>query len=282
MTFAYKRLDFTFALGGKTFANGAATIKITGLRASVSVSAIPQGGTVEGTIYGLTKSQMNQLSTYGRQYLPEAGEQNLIMIEAGDVGGASSVVFSGPIQNSYADYNDAPNNPFVFNAVIGQSERLMALQPSSYPGSAAVADIMGKLAVQIGRTFENNGVDTRISNAYLHGSAWNQISSIAKAANINWIMDQTTLAIWPLGGSRGNSGITISPTTGLHGYPSFTAYGPFFECEYNPALKWGQQVTLQSSLQPACVTRTIQMLTHTLESETPGGRWISTVQLGQY
>jgi hypothetical protein len=173
------------------------------------------------------------------------------------------------------------NQPDVFleiQAMTGQLNQLTPVPPTSFKGSVSVATIAAQLAQTMGYAFENNGVTTQLSNPYLAGTALDQLKSLVKAANCDLYLDDTIVAICPLGQPRAMTTIPlISPQSGLMGYPSFTDYGVIFRCLFNPAILFGGSVSLQSSIPKANGQFTVLCVGHQLESEKPGGAWYSLV-----
>jgi hypothetical protein len=97
MPFTTKLLKFTFDLPGKSFDNsgGANRLTVEGVRASVSIT---QGGSADYgqcdiTIYGLTQTVMNQLSTLGVKIM--FVRRNVVTVSAGDSVNGLSVVYQG-------------------------------------------------------------------------------------------------------------------------------------------------------------------------------------------
>jgi hypothetical protein len=123
--------------------------------------------------------------------------------------------------------------------------------PSSYPGNADVATILSGIATALGWGFENNGVQVKLSNGYFPGTARQQIHDIARAANIELYEDhggaKVTLAIWPKTGTRGGQIPLISAATGLIGYPKFQSNGMSFTTLFNPNIRLGARIQMQSS-----------------------------------
>jgi hypothetical protein len=138
-----------------------------------------------------------------------------------------------------------------------------------------VATIMAGLAEQGGFHFENNGVQVQFFDPYFPGTVLEQIQRCAAKAGINHTIDHqtNTLAIWPRGGSRGGKIPLISPTTGMIGYPVFDPNGVLVTTTYNPSIRTGQIVQVQSSLQAANGQWGVNSLEHELESQVPGGQW---------
>jgi len=92
------------------------------------------------------------------------------------------------------------------------------------------------------------------------------------------LIEVGTLYIWPRGQARGQQVPLLSPRTGLIGYPTYTATGIVGLCRYNPNVGFGGKIKVESSLTPACGEWVITKLSHTLESEIPGGLWQTQFQ----
>lgn len=270
MPFTQKLLSFTFDM-----ANGD-RVTVSGLRASVTVTMGGQAdyGGMTASIYGLTMSLTNQLSTLG-QIIPGV-LRNFVTVSAGDSATGQSTVFTGIIFDGWADYASMPNNAFRIQSPTGGYPALKPIPPTTINGAADVATIMSGLAVQAGYHFENNGVQQQFFYPYYPGSAGEQIKRVAANANINHTIDPVTntLAIWPLGGQRGNLIPLISPDTGMIGYPTYGQGGAVeITTVYNPSIRYGTRIQVQSSLPQASQKWDIVSLVHELESMVPGGAW---------
>jgi hypothetical protein len=149
---------------------------------------------------------------------------------------------------------------------------------TSYPGTADVATIMQSLAGRMTPAlgFQNNGVKITLTTPYLNGTLIDQIRTVARIANINAEIHNGTLYIWPRNSTRPVAASTISPANGLVGYPSFNGVQILgMRTLFDPTLEFGQEVSVQSSLTPACGSWYVNQMIHTLESITPGGPWFT-------
>lgn len=258
--------------------SGTDTVKVSGLRTSVRVrnSGAPAGSTASVDVYGLTPSLMNQLSTLGMflNMVPK----NTITISAGDDDGGMSVVFVGTITLAYGDYNAAPNVPFHMEANSGLIDGVAPAVASSFTGSTAVADIMAGFARQMGLTFENNGVDLKLSNPYFAGNIRTQMRACAEHAGINAeIVDGgKTLAIWPKGGARDGAEVPVlSKDTGMIGYPAYTNQGIIVRTLFNPRITFGGKVKVSTSVKAISDVGewAVNQLNLELDAEVPKGKW---------
>ncbi len=277
-SYVTRELAATVLLGRGTFgAAGYDTLTVANLRMAATLSKMGSPGfdSAEIRIYGLTQSVMNQLSTLGVP-LPMA-RLNTVQLSAGDSASGLSVIYQGNIQNAWQNLDGMPDTFLQIVAYAGYFDAIAPIPPTSYKGSTDVATIMAGLAARMGRAFENNGVQVKLSNPYFAGTAVQQAQACAKAADIELYDDGLTLAIWPKWSTRGGAVPLISPESGLIGYPRYTSQGMEFRCLFNPNIKLGGVIQMKSSIQPACGTWYVNKLTYDLSSRLPGGPWFCDV-----
>jgi hypothetical protein len=257
---------------------GGNSMTISGLRASAKITKA--GGadmsSLDAEIYGMTLSQMNQLTTFGTQYA--AVGKNYITVQAGDVGGQLSTVFVGTITTAWMDATGMPDAVFRVSCVAGGVEAVMTPSPpTSVQGQGDVAQMMSNLAQLMNLQFENNNVNVKLANPYFPGSLRTQAHQIARAAGIEWIIDNGTLAIWPSGSARSGGGTLISKDTILIGYPGFTSNCVVVNTLFDPTLKFGANIVVQSDVTPACGTWNIIQMDYDLACQTPHGPWFVSI-----
>lgn len=230
-------------------------------------------------IWGMTLSQMNQLSTLGVPI--EVFRRNTLTLYAGDSTDQQlPQVYEGTIVNAWFD-GSVPSEP-VFQVLVkpGVIENLQPLAATSYPGSFNVASAIGTLAGQMGLGFENNGVTAVLSAGYYPGTGRQQAYKIAQAAGISIVIENGVLAIWPANASRQGDVPVISPNNGMMGYPGFTSLGISVRTLFNKSFRYGALVDVQGSILPQANNRwKIVTLAHDLEALVPGGAWSSELQL---
>ncbi|MBR8479456.1 baseplate hub protein [Burkholderia cenocepacia] len=284
MSFTRKRIDLTITLGEGEFGDdGSNTVTLTGLRVQ-SLITVPGGDAMAAAqirAFGIPLAMINQLTTVG-PINTAIRAQNAVQLAAGDDENGMHVVYSGTIGEAWGDFQGTPDVPLN---IIGYAGLIQAVKPVgalSYVGTVDVATVMEELAKTMGLTFENNGVQVQLSNPYFPGTALAQVRACARAADINYLIDRDTLAIWPRAGARATTGDVplISPETGMRGYPTFSSNGLGISTEFNPNIKNGGQVKVQSSLPVACGIWNVFDLSHALESEVPDGAWFT--QLSAY
>ena len=291
MALVKRKLRVTITLAtisgqAQTFDNsgGADSVIIENLRmtASVMYAGATSMGTLDLTIYGLSLSTINKLSTMGLRLnqLPK----NKIVLEAGedpDGSGAfqnGSTVYTGYTLSALADFNASPETAFHISAQTMAPQSVETATASSFPGSAEIATIMSGIATKLSLKFENSGVTGSLSNVYLSGSYKDQAQQCVSDAGINWNAGEGgVLAIWPKFGSRGGQVPVISPQTGMVGYPTWSALGIDVRTLYNGSVGFGGKVHVDTSVSKASGDYTVYGLAHELDCEMPDGRWFSIV-----
>jgi hypothetical protein len=280
VSFVKRRVDVTFQLGTGSFGeSGTNTVTCSGLRVQAHIDKVfgPGMGEAQLRIHGLTPSLLNQLSSLNQATM--ATRRNTIIISAGDDVSGMATVFQGQIMISQIMLNTAPDTALMVLAQAGALAAVQNVPPTSYPGTADAAVVMQNLAFLAGLEFENNGVSMQLATPYYPGSPLEQIRKCAQAgrAVFDYVIDDRTLAIFPVGGSRGGQIPVISPATGMVGYPNYSTsvFGIELTTLFNPLLRPGGMVKVESDLAVANGTWQVFNMQHELESEDPGGQWFT-------
>jgi hypothetical protein len=298
LAFSRKHLTVAITLGVGQFGDtGGNTVTLTGLRAHAEIQALGGGSLaqLQLRVYGLPLSLINQLTSIG-PINAAVMYQNSVSITVGDDANAINWTFSGTIWKAWGDFDNAPDSALNIHALTGLAASLKPVAASSYPTSADVGAIMQSLSTLAGLSgFINHGVSVQLSNPYFPGTAIAQIRECAEHADINWgIFGGTSeskygfvtgrLEIWPKGGSRNSGGPIplVSPETGMIGWPRFSSNELIVRTLFNPQIEIGGPVQVQSSLPVACGTWYVSQVTHTLDSETPDGNWLTNIVTQPY
>lgn len=285
MSFTQKKVNASFTLARGNLQGGGNTLSLKGLRTSTRISAVPgtAGSFLDNLeIYGMTLSQMNQLSVIGKQ-LGAAHQQNRVTVTAQDGDGPENVVFQGVILQAYIDGQDQPHVRFI---VTGKPDAGAARKPmpsTTKKGGAQAQSLAQSIASAMGFKFENNGVATTLRNPYLWGTGVSQMRQLAKAAGFEWGIDPGTnvLAVWPKGQSRDGGIPTISPRKSgpgqLIGYPTFSESTVYATAYYDPSMQPFGKFNLESSITAAQGVWRVGQLFLDLEGYVPHGRWQMTI-----
>lgn len=231
-------------------------------------------------IYGMTLSQMNQLSTVGASYNTyDTNNKMTITVSASDGDGQPGTVFQGDIMPgmTYVDGSDQPNVKFICAGVWGAANARKKIAPTTRQGGVGGETLIQQLAQQMGYRFENNGVKVQLRNPYLWGTGISQVRQCVQAMNCQWLGHLQTLAIWPNGKSR-QGVFTVGPGQGLVGYPQFNKQTMRIVVYYNPAWVPGSKIQMVgSSLTAANGMWNTGYTTYELDCLQPHGRWFMNI-----
>lgn len=284
MDLVQRIIDLEFQLGSGDFGNGGAdTVKLSGLRASASIAKIGLNPYTELDlkVWGMPLSVMNKLTVLNKVAFPDQ-RNNAVIVKAGDQETGTSVVFSGTIQEAWADGRSAPD---VMFHLVAQNAGFAFAQTSgatSYRGSVDAATILASLATKAGLGFENGGVSAMIANPYYAGDIKTQIEAVCSDVNCMWTVDTVNgmLAVWPMDGRRNGSVVKVSASTGMVGYPAFTQSGVQVMMAYNPSISFGHAIQIESDFTPASGQWVVAAIQHYLDANMPGGQWFTQVECG--
>ena len=285
-SFTVKDLRFTFTLSNNAvfrYPDNSNVLQVNGLRdtAVIKGSGLPAFPEAELTIYGLSQSDMNALTSL--QFQPLAMSRNSVLVEADNGNGQGfSAVFAGQIITSGPDYSPIPHVPLKVQARILGFESLNPATPTSYTGPTSVANIVQTIAAKLGYVLENNGVTAILNNPYFSGTLVDQLRAVKQAAGIQMFVEGNVIAICPPGVPRKQETFVLTKTSGLVGYPKLDFQRGYVRVRalYNPAFRFGGPITIQGSSVPlANGSWVIGTITHTLEAQTYNGQWFSDMLL---
>lgn len=284
MTLVVRKINLSFTLGQGSFGqDGSDTVEVTGLRTSCSITKA--GGasmsTLELRVWGMPLDAMQKLTVLNKLAY-EQERSNSVTVTAGDDESGMGIVFTGTIKEAWADASNPPEVAFIVSAFSGGLDAVRPVAPTSYNGPVAVDVIMSSIAAQMvpPRTLENSGVQTVLESPYLPGTLRDQALAVARAARCNMLIDEQVLAIWPLGETREGLTLSLSPSTGLVGYPQFTQNGIALTTLFTPSLTFGQRIEVSCPLAAANGSWTVAAVQHNLDAELPGGQWFTRIECG--
>lgn len=297
-TYTVKNLRVTFTLTNSNAVfpgTSANQLQVQGLRMSAIIKGSGRPAFPEASlrIYGLAQQDMNALAVTRVVGGKPEYALNTVQIEA-DSGNGFTFIFSGQIFQAGPDYSAAPDVCLYVHAQSMGFDQLTAANPTAYPGVANVADIAANLASKMSLAFENDGVTGTLTGAYYSGTLTGQLRKLSQDANFYYAFEnQNLLVISPAGVARQNvQAWVLTPTSGLVGYPEVLGNGYLnVRSIFNPAYRQNGPITIQGSdvvidpLLPKTLNSLadgnwiIGPLTHTLESQKPGGAWFTEMLL---
>jgi len=285
-TFTVKDLRFTFTLSNNAvfrYPDNSNVLQVHGLRDSAILKGggLPAFPEAELTVYGLSQSDMNALTSLAFQ--PLAMQRNSVLVEADNGDGQGfSAVFAGQIITSGPDYSHLPNVPLKVHARILGFESLNPATPTSYTGPTSVVNLVRAIAAKAGYVVEDNGVTAILNNPYFPGTLVDQLRAVKQASGIQMFVENNVIAICPPGVPRNQQPFTLSPASGLVGYPRLDFQRGFVWAKaiYNPAFRFGGPIKIENSTVPlANGSWVIGTVTHSLEAQTYNGQWFSDMLL---
>ena len=173
-TYSVKNLRITFTLTNSNAVfpgTSANQLQVAGLRMSAVIkgSGIPAFPEASVRIYGMAQQDMNALAIVQVQGGTPEYTRNTVQIEA-DSGNGYTFIFSGQIYQAGPDYSNAPEVCLFVHAQAAGFDQLTPANPTAYPGTANVADIVEQIASKMSMAFENDGVTGTLTNAYYSGT----------------------------------------------------------------------------------------------------------------
>lgn len=259
-------------------AKGNDTLVVEGLRTSCQINygngAVMPSARIK--IYGLKLDSMLKLLRV--KWNTEQAMMNLVQVEAGEAG-SLSVVYTGNITFAYPEMGGAPDVCLVIESHTAVLWQLKPAEAVSHEGETDVAEAIEAICKRMGRRFENNGVEAKVSNQYLPNTELDKLRHLAAAADIDLYIDNETVAITPKGQPRAGEIPVVSPATGLIGYPVPDLQGVKLRCLYSKALRFGGLIEVAGSLIAVCNGRwRVFGLSLDLESQVPGGKWLADIK----
>ncbi|MGK3164746.1 hypothetical protein ACI6PW_23480 [Serratia marcescens] len=267
------RVEFTLA-EGRTFDDRGNVLTVNNARCYVSLAAY---GGIAGTqitlyIWGLGAKQMAALS-YKGIWIGRANP-NRIRVWAAD-----RMIFEGFISDAYADFNQAPDVPLIISANMMFYLRAKKVAPFSARGSVSIDNILMPLASSVGLKYENQGVQSSLSDPYFQGDITQQMIEAARAVDAEIDINVEQVTIWPKGFPRTEPELFVSPDHGLIGYPIFTGGGLSITNLFSADIFLGRKLSLKTSLENASGKYSVIGAVHTLTSWVEGGQWSTNCEL---
>ena len=277
-SFTNKTIQFVMAMAEGVFQNGANQITVEGLPTTVDIQK--QGGderpSCTVTIGNLNIDVVKQLTTLS--FRPLQRFKNQITVNAGEVGKQLQTIFIGDFENAYGEFQNAPTMNLMVKAISAQHGALMATPATSVDGTEQVAKLMEQWAVEAGCTLENKGVNASVKNVVYRGSPVDKAKTLARDVGIDLIIDDGKFIITPNGQAVDGNAVLIDPKHGLLGYPAFSNDGIEFNMIFDPNVKIGGLVKIESVVPRASGIWKVTKITTKLEAYVPnGGSWNSSV-----
>jgi len=285
------RVTFTLGQGGNTFPGTTSNqLVLTGLRTIATISgAFGFLTQLDLEVYGMRSDDMNALSVItGVPGFPTAIGKNQVLLE-GNQGSGWFTLFNGLILEGGPEYRQMPEVFYHCQAVPAPYfQGIGTSTPLSYPSGAQVSQVASDIASTMGMNVQNNGVTGSVpKGAYFPGAPLDQLKQLsANSGQFAWTIDPAntnsttgTLVLMAKNQPRtGGTSLTLSPTSGLIGYPTIESFGIGIVALFDPALLLGAQFAISGSDIPAANgTWMAYQLSYQLEQLAFGGQWFAAM-----
>lgn len=275
--YVQRRIDLTFQLGKGAFGDsGYNTITHRGLRVTIQTDWANLDAQPHALIrvWGLTLSEMNQLTKAGLNYLVR---NDKVQVDAGDDQNGMSTVFTGSILEAYPDFGQTAEAAFTVVALGGADVQLRPVTPVTFSGSVSFETAMQQILKPSGFSLENNGVEAVFQSPYYPGGIFNQINRALRSANAFGVLDPMAnkIAAWPKQGARSGDPVLVAPQTRMIGYPAFEQQFIRVKQEFagDRYRGPGKKIRVESQLLAARGTWNLIQVNLNLASELPNGPW---------
>ncbi len=293
-------MSFTLNNSNAVFAGtNSNVLTLTGLRMSAVIkgAGFPAFPEAHLRVFGMAQADMNALAVQTVSSGKTGWLPNTVLIEANasDDDNGWTAVFAGNILTAAPDYSRAPDVPLVVTSMSKSYDLVNPATPTSFPASAAVADILSVIAAKMGIAFVNNGVNITTSGAtYYPQASADQMRAVCQAFDLDPVFSNNDLVVTvsPKGQGDASETFILSPTSGLVGYPQAQANG-FIAVRslFNPAFHVKSKITIQGSdvvIDPNLPSTlnsiangdwVVSQITNSLDALLPDGQWFSDMVL---
>lgn len=281
-SFVNRRLRVTLILAGgnTTFPNtNSNTLTLDDLRVHARVQSVARQATqLELKIFGMTGPDMNALTVAWAN--PPVVLNHIVKLEA-SVGSGWTQVFNGTIIEAQPEFRAAPDVYFSLLGKTGYFAQINPAPPTSYKGSATIAQIVQPLAKAMGLNFVDGGTTGVLANPYLAGTLYDQMRKACADTNTDFYVQGESLLICD--SQKPNSKITqpaviLNDTSGLVGYPVYDRAGLDVSAVFDPAYLCGTSIQIESIVPSATGQWFPYALNHDLESRGPKGNWLTRMK----
>lgn len=248
-------------------------------KANIQKLGLPDKNKATIEIMGLSYDDLAAATSVS--FRPFVYNRNRVSVFAGEEGKELMQIFSGNVVTSWADFNNVPEPVLKIDAMTGGFASLLSQPQIATDGAAKVSEVVGQMAKASGMAFSNQGVDASLNNSVLSGSPIEKAHSAANQVGADLIIDDNEMVLLPRGAER-NTGlgtILVSPETGMIGYPTFGNMTIQVKTFFNPAIRFGGSIEIQTIVPKASGTWRVTKVQHQISAYDPkGGPWETQIE----
>lgn len=187
-------------------------------------------------------------------------------------------VFSGTIIKGSGRYG--VENVYECEAVSGFWEQKKTMPMLANKGTIDALQLMKEICGEIKYKFVDNVAGKKLlTNPVLTGSAIDRLNYIAKATGILLDINNETVTVYETGSAKSNTVILLNAESGMIGYPSFDENGIIVRSYFNPNIKNGILLKVESEVKNA--NGTWRIITVNTQLQNYGGNFMHIIR-GQY
>lgn len=250
---------------------------LNGYRAEVNIELgnLPSKNNADITIYGLSLKDLQNYSSLVFLAPRYFDKRNQVKVLIDNI-----PVFQGDAYYCNPDFSAYPNISLNCQGVFGFYTSLIIPDKPltiSAKDNIPIETVFANLAKEMGYIFVNNGVTGICPDIVLDGSLYDRVLNLVNALNLNSSFFNGYLRIAPDKKPLWNDPVKINKANGMIGYPSFTSSGITFRTQYNPLIRPGTFVEINSILPKAngiWITNSVSTTLSTISN----GLWESEVE----
>lgn len=276
------RATFELAGSGQVFPGTNNNIlRVADLRISAIVKSTARlAAQMSLRVEGMKKSDMDAITVAWAN--PPIVLNHYVTLEANN-GDGWAKVFSGTIIEALPDFAGAPSTALQLQASVGYFQRIDGTEPAAYTETVDIDLVVSDIVTKLGPDwkFVNGGAHAVLAGPiYLHGTLIDQLDDACQQANCDYYLANNTVTITPRGRPIEGAPVAVllNKNTGLIGYPAYERSGLQVAALYQPVFDTGVPIQIESSVFGASGLWYPYTMVHTLDGNTPQGKWHTKMQ----
>lgn len=257
-----------------SFAGGNNAKEITDLSINCEITeeGSPSNANAKIIIDNMIQEDIEYLTTLN--FKPQQILRNRVFIYAG-YNNVYTEIFSGDIIKGMGHYG--ANRQYVCEAVKNFYDSKNVLDALQINGTARLTTLITQIAGELKYKVTNKlKKEYIIKDCVLEGSPLDRLNYLAKITNINMIINNEGILLKEYASSVDNTLIQVSKDSGMIGYPTLDENGITFSCFFNPDIRTGAQIRMESIIKHA--TGIWQIYSIKYELQNYGEKFIQTVK----
>lgn len=242
---------------------------------NIQSDGAPSSASAKITVSNMIKEDIELLTTLN--FKPMTYLKNTVAIFAG-YDNQIEQIFSGSIIKGSGRYG--VTNFYECEAVSGFWEQKKTLPMLANKGNIDALQLMKQICAEINYKFVDNIAGKKIlTNPVLTGSAIDRLNYIAKATGILLDINNETVTVYETGSQKSNTVVLLNAESGMIGYPTFDENGIVVQSYFNPNIKNGALIKVESEVKNA--NGIWRVITNNTQLQNYGERFMHIIR-GQY